>query len=141
MKREKSCGAVVFTRFGDQIKYVMVRSLKGFWGFPKGHTEGAESEQETALREVREETGLVVQLLPGFRMSDEYPLHNHHDILKTVVYFIGEFQDQSLCAQESELSAIALMSFDEAMSVLAIERGKKILAGANEYIINYVNRT
>lgn len=140
MKHEKSCGAVVFTRCGDEIKYVMVRSLKGFWGFPKGHTEGFETECETALREVKEETGLVVQLLPGFRMSDEYPLHNHKDITKTVVYFVGEFYGQQLHPQDEELSAIGLMNYEEAMNVLAFERGKKILRAANEFVLNYVNQ-
>ena len=140
MKREKSCGAVVFTRREDEIKYVMVRSLKGFWGFPKGHTEGDETEEETALREVKEETGLDVRLLKGFRMSHEYPLHNHKDVMKTVVYFIGEYRDQTPCAQESELTAVALMDYEEAMSALAFERGREVLRAANEQVKCYVNQ-
>lgn len=50
MKIEKSCGAVVFTREKGILQYVIIRSPEGFCGFPKGHTEGIESEQETALR-------------------------------------------------------------------------------------------
>ena len=57
---EKSCGAVVFTRLNGEIKYVIIQSLAGYYGFPKGHMEAGESEKQTALREVYEETGLTL---------------------------------------------------------------------------------
>ena len=68
---EKSCGAVVFTRTDAGIRYVIIQSLEGYYGFPKGHCEKGESEEETALREVYEETGLRVRIIPGFRYVDE----------------------------------------------------------------------
>ena len=65
MKYEKSCGAVVYTKINDTIKYVLVQQLEGFWGFPKGHIEGNETEEENALREIYEK---ALQLL-GFESS------------------------------------------------------------------------
>lgn len=41
MSYEISCGAVVFTRVEGEIKYVIIRSNEGWYGFPKGHTEDA----------------------------------------------------------------------------------------------------
>ena len=61
MTWEKSCGAVVFTRENGQVKYLLVANLEGIYGFPKGHVEAGETEVETALREVREETGLTIE--------------------------------------------------------------------------------
>ena len=50
MAFEKSCGAVVFTRVGGELRYVLAQSLRGHYGFPKGHVEPGETETETALR-------------------------------------------------------------------------------------------
>lgn len=66
MTTEKSCGAIIYTKEHGDIQYIIIRSKEGIYGFPKGHTEGNESETETALREVAEETGLTVRLIPGF---------------------------------------------------------------------------
>ncbi len=63
MKTEKSCGAIVFTRKNGEIHYCVIRQTNGDYGFPKGHMEPEETEQETALREIFEEVGLKVQLL------------------------------------------------------------------------------
>ena len=60
MNYEKSCGAVVFTIQNHKIMYVIVQSKEGYYGFPKGHMEYEETEIETALREVFEETGLAI---------------------------------------------------------------------------------
>lgn len=59
-KCETSAGAVVFTETDGIIKFVLVKSVAGVWGFPKGHPEDGESEREAAEREIREETSLEV---------------------------------------------------------------------------------
>ena len=64
MKREKSCGALVVRKNGENFDLVLLRHrFGGHWSFPKGHVEAGESERQTALREVREETGLAIRLL------------------------------------------------------------------------------
>ena len=55
MLHEKSCGAVLFTTEKGIKKFLLVES--NYFGFPKGHVEENETEQETALREIKEETG------------------------------------------------------------------------------------
>ena len=61
MNREHSCGAVVFTRKGGQVFYVVVQEQSGAYSFPKGHMEGNETELETAQREIFEETGVTAE--------------------------------------------------------------------------------
>ena len=127
MNIEISCGAVVFTRMPDGIRYVIIRSLEGFYGFPKGHMEEGEAERETALREIREEVGINVRLLDGFREVYEHPLPKKPGVIKRVVYFLAEYEGQPLSPQAEELSQAALMTFDEAMAVFQFDNLKQLL--------------
>ena len=59
MAQEKSCGAVVFKRQKDGTsKYLVLHYGAGHWDFPKGKQEKNENEEQTALREIKEETGI-----------------------------------------------------------------------------------
>ena len=57
MKKEKSCGAVVFRREKDGLVFLVETMTLGHISLPKGHVEDGETEEETARREIREETG------------------------------------------------------------------------------------
>ena len=73
MKHEKSCGAICYTREeGAPRVLVICHRYGGHWAFPKGHVEAGESEEETAMREVREETGAQVRVRPGYREVTTY---------------------------------------------------------------------
>ena len=135
MKDEKSCGAVVFTREYGSIRYVVIRAKSGACGFPKGHVEGNETERETALREIREETGLSVRLLPGFREEDAYSfLAGGEQIQKQVVYFLAEYAGQTPQPQETELDGLHLLDYSGAMAALSFESARKILRKAQHFL-------
>ena len=110
LQYEKSCGAVVFTHSNGGIKYVIIQSLEGYYGFPKGHMEAGETEVETALREIYEETGLKVHILDGFRCEDEHPIPSKPGVMKRIVYFAAEYEDQRLRHQPEELMSVKLMT-------------------------------
>ncbi len=138
MITEKSCGAVVFTKENGHIKYVIIRSKEGFYGFPKGHMEETETEIQTALREVAEETGLSVDIVGGFRTEDSYPFYcNGETRRKHIVYFLAEYSDQTPRAQETELSSIDLLDFDTAISVFQFDSSKRILAEAQAFLMQH----
>ena len=134
MTYEKSCGAVVFTREGGEIKYLVIKSLTGIYGFPKGHVEQGETEEETALREVLEETGISVSLLSGFRVEEEYPLPQKEDTIKRVVYFLGEYCDQEPRYQASELTDALLVDYETAMSLFQFDVSRRILTEADKFL-------
>ena len=102
MKYEKSCGVIIFTRENNEIKFVIIKSINGFYGFPKGHVEIGETETQTALREVCEEVGLKPDLIKGFRETVEYYIPSA-DVQKQVVYFLGEYKNQDIVFQKEEL--------------------------------------
>jgi len=135
MKTEKSCGAVVFTRENGNIQYVIIQSKEGFFGFPKGHTEGTETERETALREIKEETGLNVRFIDDFRAEVTHTLKRGNETrLKQVVYFLAEFSKQFITVQKDELSGIYLMDFETAMASFHFENSKEVLLKAHKFL-------
>ena len=139
MADEKACGAIVFTYENGARKYVVIRGTgiyKEYCGFPGGHVEPGETEVETALREVKEEIGLDVTLIEGFRTVDEHFLarEGRPNDRKTNVYFLAEYQDQELTAQESEVSEIVLLDYGEAMECINYEESRRELTEAEEYL-------
>ncbi|MBO5109730.1 MAG: NUDIX domain-containing protein [Clostridia bacterium] len=137
MEIKRSCGAVVFTREDGAIKYAIIRSVEGFCGFPKGHVESGESDDQTALREIKEETGLDVTLVPGFVTTDEHPhiREGRPPVMKQMIYFLAEFHDQIPRAQLSEVSEILLLTYEDAMAIFEYESTKRILTEAHEFLM------
>ncbi len=134
MKTEKSCGAVVFTREAGRIRYLLICSRSGIYGFPKGHMEAGECEQETAAREILEEVGLRVQLLEEFRRVDRYEIPAC-GVTKEVVFFLAEFEKQNYCFQASEISGGGLYPYAEAMKMLSFDSSRRILSEANGFLM------
>ena len=135
MTYEKSCGAVVFTRSNGKIQYLLVSNLEGIYGFPKGHVEAGETEEQTALREVFEEVGLAVKLVTGFRSEDEHPIPQKENTIKQIVYFLGEYSDQEFVYQKEELMNAQLVDYETAISLFQFDSSKRILTEANNFLL------
>lgn len=135
VRYEKSCGAVVICTDGGGCRYVLTRSTKGVWGFPKGHMEELETEHRTAHREIREETGLDVAFVRGFRQTDEYMIFRKDasPISKTVVYYLARYENQTPVPQETEVSEIRLFDYEGAMKRLSFDSSRRILAAARRF--------
>ena len=132
---EKSCGAVVYTRKNGKIKYVIIQAKSGIYGFPKGHIEPGETQRETALREILEETGLSVNLIDGFKAEDCYSyVDDGEERRKQVIYFLATYYDQAPIVQKTEIAGIHLMDFKTAMKALQFESTRKTLTQAHSFL-------
>lgn len=131
---EKSCGAIVFRRRSGNIEYLLIKNKKGGnWGFPKGHIEQGEQEHDTAIREVREETGLVITPLDGFRAISEY--HPRGKIYKEVVFFIAEMpEDGCITVQQSEVDRFIWADYSLAMRTFRFNNDRNILTMAKNWL-------
>ena len=92
---EKSCGVIVYRQketaayTNPSVEYLLLFQYKSrTWSFPKGHVEPFETEQQTARREVYEETGLHVDILDGFRECVQYPVNRKGT--KYVFLYLGQ---------------------------------------------------
>ena len=131
MKFEKSCGAIVYYKNKNQIELLLIKNrYGGHWSFPKGHVERGETEIQTALREVKEETGLDIDLQPGFRHSVEYfPKPN---VRKQVVYFLGEAKSREYKMQEEEISRILWTDIHKAYHMVTFRNDKNLILMAGK---------
>jgi 8-oxo-dGTP pyrophosphatase MutT (NUDIX family) len=100
-RNDVSAGVIIFHRAHDGCRFLLLRSRltkRPLWEFPKGGVNKGESLLETALRELREETGLVeadVELLDGFEEREEYRFVTEEEgirttIRKRVTYYLAE---------------------------------------------------
>ncbi len=138
MIRERSAGAVVFTEEDGSLKYLVLHYPAGHWDFPKGHVEEGESDVEAALREVKEETGLDVEIVFGFREVIDY-VYSKGNVLshKTVVFFLARAEDAEV-RLSSEHTGYAWLPYGEAMSRITYENSRKVLYKANAFLRNLV---
>ena len=127
MKFEKSCGAIVYRKNRSQIELLLIKNrYGGHWSFPKGHVEGQETEIQTALREVKEETGIDINIQKGFRqMVEYYPKPN---IRKQVVYFLGEAKTTQFKRQEEEISRIIWTGIHKAYHMVTFKNDRDLIS-------------
>lgn len=133
---ERSCGAVLTTERDGTRYYVLVKG--GYVGLPKGHMELGESERETALREVREETCVTAKLIPGFRRRVLYRLPNGNH--KRVVYFLAEFRRQEAHRNPEEFLKVLVLPYSQALRTLTFENDKQTLRAAERWMRRWEER-
>lgn len=121
MKYEKSCGCIII----KEGKVLLVQHNVGHWDFPKGHMEENETEVQTAIREVKEETNLDVLLQENKRYVSEY--YSKEDTFKQVIFFLATCNNKEVKRQEAEIKNIEWLPFEEAIERINYENSKKLL--------------
>lgn len=130
---ESSCGAVVFRDIRGEVRFLLIKNRRSaHWGFPKGHIEQGETKEETALREVLEETGIHLSIIEGYESVSKYKIRNR--IEKQVSIFVGTTKDTSTVIQKSEIEDYIWLTYDRAMSLLKFENDKNILQSAYNFL-------
>ncbi len=131
-KYEKTGGAVLFTEKDGKRLYLLVKTKSGHIGFPKGHTEYGETEEENALREVLEETGIRAVLIDGFRT--EYTFTTLENSIKTGAFFLARYDYKKTELQQSEIDEDWLLTYEEAYEKLNWEQDKEVLRKAEDFL-------
>lgn len=124
MKYEKSCGAIVL----DGGKILVIQQAEGHWGFPKGHVEEGETEVQTAIREIKEETNYDVEINEDYRYVETYS--PKEGIEKDVVFFVAKKVAGDMRPQEEEVQNILWLTYEETLERLTYDNSKEILKRA-----------
>ena len=131
---ESSCGAVVFRNIAGEIRYLLIKNKRSAnWGFPKGHIENGETKEETAKREVLEETGIRIKIIPGFVSTSEYTIQGK--VEKSVSIFVASTTDTQTKIQQEEIEDYIWLNYAKAIKTLKFENDRSILERANEFLI------
>ena len=135
MLREKSCGAVVFIKKDDDAKYLLLNYAAGHWDFVKGNVEQNESEKQTVVRELQEETGITgAQFMDGFREGILYFYRRQGlTIHKEVVFFLMEAFTSKVELSFEHVGYVWL-DYQHAMEKLTFKNSKDVLLKANDLL-------
>lgn len=133
--KEKSCGAIVYKKEKDELKFLLVYQNIGHYSFPKGHVEENETELETALREIKEETNLDVEIDSNFRHQVTY-LVESRNIMKDTVYFLATPKTDDLKPQEGEILNCDWYGYEDVLKKIHYEELKEVFENAYNYIKN-----
>ncbi len=131
-REEISCGAVIWRGTPEDHQYLLAQHGASHWSFPKGHMEGAETQEETARREIREETGLEVDIDTRFRQVVTY--YPAPGVVKDVIFFIAVPTGGMEHAQEEEIRQLGWFSFQDARPLVTFATDEDVLLAAEAYI-------
>lgn len=132
MIREKSCGAVVYTVRNGRRLYLVEHMVKGHTSICKGHVEGAETEIETAAREIFEETALKVRFIDGFRHTIEYS--PYEGCMKEVVFFLARSEGEDTEPQPEEVLSTRWLTLERALTALTYQSDRETVLLADDFL-------
>jgi len=137
--RQVSSGGVIVRQQQGRFQVCLIaRRREGVlvWGLPKGHVEPGEDLVATALREVREETGLVGALAAPlgsityrFAVQDERVRY-----FKRVYFYLMRYLDGDTRQHDHEVEEARWMSLDDALALLSYENERKVLRNAMRHL-------
>jgi len=131
---ERAAGAVLFCERDGRRLYLLLRHDQGgHWGFAKGRIEQGEGELEAAMREIREETGIVdVELVAGVSIESRYPIRREgRPLRKTVTYFAARVRGDAIRLSHEHTDGRWLVPA-EALQILTHAESRRVLEAVED---------
>jgi 8-oxo-dGTP pyrophosphatase MutT (NUDIX family) len=133
---ETSAGGIVFRMDAGQPLYLLIRDSYKNWGFPKGHVEQGEQPEAAALREVKEETGLIdLTIRAPIDTIDWFFRFRGRLIHKVCHFYLMETAEATTSPQRAEgITACRWTRFEEAQSLISYGNARELLRRAQEML-------
>jgi bis(5'-nucleosidyl)-tetraphosphatase len=142
MKNDQSMGVILFYQFPRSVKYLIIKHQKGHWSFPKGHADKGETKLETALRELKEETGVskIRLLKKSVMLKETYKFTDRKGvkILKKVNYFIGEALSKKVKIDFREVVNYKWSTYKASLEKITFEESASVLKKADKIVRAYI---
>jgi 8-oxo-dGTP pyrophosphatase MutT (NUDIX family) len=144
MKFEFSAGGIVFKKRGEKIFVLIARhSAHHGWVFPKGligdHIKG-EKKEDTALREVEEETGVKGKIIQELSPVVYWYNFDHEKIRKTVYYYLMKYAGGSTKKHDFEMEDVRWVPLDKVEEYLTYKSDKKVFEEARPLILEIAKK-
>lgn len=129
--REISSGGVIFRRRGGNVEVALIR-VRDRWGLPKGKVEEGEGLEDTALREVREETGLEGKIVA--KLGDITYWYSNKTrggepvrIFKRVYFYLLRFLAGDVSRHDHEVEEVGWFPIEEAEGQISYRTERDII--------------
>ena len=124
----------------QKITFLLLHYCSGHWDFPKGNKEKGESDIDTALREIAEETGITdVTILDGFKKEIFYKYKRNNQLMsKKVVYFLAKANSTDVRLSSEHLDFV-WEQYEDALKRITYKNSKEILDEGYKFLINSLN--
>ncbi len=140
--RETSAGGLVVDGWGGGPPERLCAALIGrtdrrgrlLWSLPKGHIEQGETAEQTAMREVEEETGIQGTVLAPLGSIDYWFVTEGRRVHKTVHHYLLRFLGGELSDEDIEVTEVAWVPLTELHSRLAYADERKLAELASQMI-------
>jgi ADP-ribose pyrophosphatase YjhB (NUDIX family) len=133
---ETSAGGVVINTGRDRVALIGRLDRRGrlLWSLPKGHIEEGETPEQTAVREVTEETGIEGEIIRPLGTIDYWFVADRRRIHKTVHHFLMEERGGELSDDDVEVTEVAWVPLDELEERLAYADERRLVLRALELL-------
>ena len=132
---EISSGGVIFKRKDNSFEVALVSKKKGkIWCLPKGHIEEGESLKETAIREVKEETGLRGDIIYWYSNKDKKG--ELIKIFKRVYFFLLKYVEGETKDHDHEVENVQWFDIKKARKILTYKTEQDVMKKAEKILKN-----
>ena len=140
-KQDTSYGVIPYIKENNELKFFLIHQYSPlrkdtYWVFPKGHPEEGETGEDTARRELEEETQIKLESLDAehtFKIEYNF-VHENVRIEKSVIFFLGLATSKDYVLEEREVKDAGWYTYKEAREKITFENTKKLLDEVIKYL-------
>jgi len=135
-RREFSAGGAVYKKEKGKVLWLLGKH-SGYkkWTLPKGLIDPGEKSEETALREVEEETGVKGRIVEKIKPAEKYIYSfEGKKVFKVVQYYLMEYVSGEVKDHDWEMEEVKWMNYEQAVRILGFPGQKKVLKRAREML-------
>lgn len=138
--KEVSAGCIVYKKENDDTFLLMILDRFGYWTFPKGKVEEGESLEETAIRELEEETGLKVEIERYIRETNyTYTNENNEKVEKTVYWYLARPDSEEINPRYGEIKNVKWVQIDFAVELCGYSSDKETIKEVYDLLVKNDN--
>ena len=134
-RHDEAAGGAVIDLDGSTLRLTLIATPhEGLvrWSLPKGHPKGTETREQTAVREVREETGLEVEIIEPLGTVDYWFTDRHYRYHKFVYFYFMRALGGDLSRHDDEVAEARRFDWDDALRLMAYASERKLVGDARD---------